>query len=867
MTSLSSDAVRLACAWGTRMRHRIALTFWACATVPTALAAGSPAAIDANCSPFLTTPVFMDKVPSPEAVLGFPIGEREVTTAESDTYLDAVDRASARVVTGTAAMSVEGRPLRYGIVGREGNVTQDGLRTIRAAIQQLMDPETRNKLAADLATSTPAILWVTGNVHGNEESGADAALQVLYALADRNDCVVARILDNAIVVVLPIQNPDGREAKTRRNAYGFDLNRDWFARTQNETDGKLDLLRQYPPVLYIDAHEFGTKTFFFPPNADPVYHEVPESPFKWINNIYAAAIGTEMDRQRIPFFHGSPYDLYAVEYGDSVPTVGFHAAGMTFEKYNGDPIDTRAYEQFVAMWTSLFAAATEKARILNEWHLSYVDAKKQGADGTLEPNGIYLDGKDLLQAVPDWPVRHYFLLNEPARWRELAQLVRRLQRMNVKVWSLKEETYVGNFRPYGSQTDLRTSLPAGTYWIPMDQGQKHWIQAMLHEDPYIPVSVSYDVSAWSNPLLMNLSGGSSGEILAPTATLVPLVAEPALRGPPARAPKIGLFEIPGSATAFESAGSIRYLFERVWGVPYTQVTVDMIKAGLREIDVLLVPDGYVNYGLQALGAQGKKALAAWVERGGRYVGYLGGTELAVKAGISTVVLQTSHTSAPGTLIRVKLAPASPLAAGVDPNPEGTTTSEHPPTVWVMYFDDDRMTAGMGMAAATFPAHDDPEFATSGLAIGVDELDGSAAIVDEAVGSGRAVLFSFDPNFRAWTGGTQHLLWNALYGHTPAAVPAQPATVRVAARDRSERAAQALPDVGKAIRIVVHPQDGDVTRALLERYGAEFKELRKPERTIFLIENRKALSWEEHPFALDLARDLRQQVSPISFSVR
>lgn len=59
----------------------------------------------------------------------------------------------------------------------------------------------------------------------------------------------------------------------------------------------------------------------------------------------------------------------------------------------------------------------------------------------------------------------------------------------------------------------------------------------------------------------------------------------------------------------------------------------------------------------------------------------------------------------------------------------------------------------------------------------------------------------------------------------------------------------------------------MTRALLERYGAEFKELRKPERTIFLIENRKALSWEEHPFALDLARDLRQQVSPISFSVR
>jgi hypothetical protein len=875
MTNFFSDAARLASAWGLRMRHRLAVTLLTCAIVPTALAAGSPTP---DCPPFLTTPDFMGTVPSPEAVLGFAIGAQEVTTAQSNEYLAAVDKASKRVITGTAATSVEGLPLRYAIVGGEGNVTAAGLNRIRNAIQQLIDPKTGEQAVKDLAASTPAILWVTGNVHGNEESGADAALRVLYELADRKDCVVDRILANAIVVVLPIQNPDGRFYKTRRNVYGFDLNRDWFARTQPETDGKLELLRQYPPVLYIDAHEFGSKTFFFPPNADPVYHEVPKIPFNWINKVYATAIGTEMDRQRIPFFHGAPYDLYAVEYGDSVPTIGFHAAGMTFEKYNGDTISTRAYEQFVAMWASLFAAATEKERILREWHLSYLGAQKQGADGELQPNATYFPfySEDVFQQVPDLSVRHYFLLDQPGRSRELAQLVRRLQRMDVKVWRLKEETYVGDFRPYGSESNetwlpAGASLPAGTYWVPMDQRQKHWIQAMLHEDPYIPVSVSYDVTAWSNPLLMNISGGSSGEILAPKATLVSSVAAPTPLGPPGRGPTIGLFEVPGSSTAFESAGSIRYLFDRVWGVPYIKVSADDIKAGLPGIDVLLVPDGYVNYGLQALGSQGKKALAAWVEGGGRYVGYLGGTELAAKAGISTVVLQTSHSSAPGTLIRVKLDPASPLAAGVAPTLENASTSKKlpPPTVWVMYFNDDRMTPGLGMAAATFPAQSEPEFATSGLAIGVDELDGSAAIVDEPVGNGRAILFSFDPNFRAWTEGTQRILWNALYGvfPKPSAATAQPATVRVAARDRSDRAAQALPDVGKAIRIVVRPDDGDVTRALLLRYGAEFKELRKRERTIFLIENRQGLSWEEHPFVMDLARELRQQVNPISFSVR
>ena len=86
------------------------------------------------------------------------------------------------------------------------------------------------------------------------------------------------------MVILPTQNPDGREADTRRNAYGFDMNRDWFARTQPETDGKLEMLRELPPQVFVDAHEMGRATYFFPPNADPVYHEIGETPLDWIYN-------------------------------------------------------------------------------------------------------------------------------------------------------------------------------------------------------------------------------------------------------------------------------------------------------------------------------------------------------------------------------------------------------------------------------------------------------------------------------------------------------------------------------------------------------------------------------------------------------
>ena len=865
--------------WKIQMRQFLVVILFLIVMAPSAFASIPSTSTAATCLPFQTSSIFTGEIATAASVLGFSIGSQEMTTEQINTYLDAIAASSLnakpehdiRVITGTAATSVQGRLLRYAIIGRKANVTK--LDQIRKDTQKLIDPGTPAEIVTKLVADTPAILWVTGNVHGNEESGADAAVRVAYELADRNDCVVKRILDNAIVVVLPTQNPDGRELDTRRNAYGFDMNRDWFARTQTETDGKLELLRQLPPVLYIDAHETSTNHYFFPPYADPIYHEVPDRAFNWINNIYGASMAAEMSRQKIPFFNGAPYDLYAAEYGDTVPTIGFHAAGMTFEKYNGDSISARTYQHFVTMWTSLFAAASNKQLILSEWHDSYADAKEQGSIGKLEPNGIYFDGKQLFQEIPDVDIdpnvaiKHYFLLNDSNRSREVANLVRRLQRMDVKVWQLNKELEVSDFHAYGSKQTSFKILPADTYWIPMEQAQKHWIQAMLHADPYIPVSVSYDVSAWSNPLLMNISGGSSGLGLDSTSLDATLVAQiEAPPAPPTRALRIGLFEIPGSTTGFESAGSVRYLFEKVWNIPYVAITADQIKAGLQNIDVLLVPDGYANYGLQALGSKGKLALAKWVEDGGRYVGYLGGTELAVKSKISTVVLQASHTSAPGTLIRVKLDSKSPLADGIAFSGEPSN-----PTTWIMYFNDNRMTPGLGTAIATFPDFNDKDNVyTSGLAIGVDELSGTAAIVDEPVGNGRAILFSFDPNFRAWTDGTQRLLLNALFGGNPSplSLTAQTELVkkRPAAIAQAEQAAQALPGLGKAIRIVVHPEDADATRILLQRYGAEFKELSKKERVIFLIENRQALSWDEHPFITDLARELKEQITPISFSV-
>ena len=49
----------------------------------------------------------------------------------------------------------------------------------------------------------------------------------------------------------------------------------------------------------------------------------------------------------------------------------------------------------------------------------------------------------------------------------------------------------------------------------MDQPQKHWIQATLGEDPYVPFPYFYDVSSWSNPLLMGVSTVYTGDGVRP----------------------------------------------------------------------------------------------------------------------------------------------------------------------------------------------------------------------------------------------------------------------------------------------------------------------------------------------------------------
>ena len=746
--------------------------------VLTVVAAPATAQTTEQCDPWSAS--FRGEVPTAQEVIGIELGARDVTTAESDAYLLAVDRASARVTSGVAATSVQGRPLRYAIVGRAANVTAKGLERVRRSAAALMDPRTPATEAARIAGQDPAILWIAGNVHGGEESGTDAALRVLHELADRDDCAASRILDEVVVVILPTQNPDGREADTRRNAYGFDMNRDWFARTQPETDGKVEMLRRYPPVLFIDAHEMGNSAgYFFPPNADPIYHEIADEAVGWINDLYGAAMQDEFDARGIPYFNYDVYDLFYAGYGDTVPANGFGAAGMTFEKTSSHTAERRVFEQYLTQWTSLDQAAANKDAILRDWRRSWVEAAAQGESGVLEPNAVYEPGNEVVQEVPDIRVRHYFLrADEPAKTREVRALVRRLQRMDVEVRRLTASLQVGDYTPYGRDARA-TTLPAGTFWVPMAQRQKHWVQAMLHENTYTPVGYAYDIVAWSNPLLMNVAGGYSGAALAPRSERVSLLPDPGVGAAPADQPEVALYSMsPQFVRGIESSGWLRWLLDR-WGVEYREVSAEDIAAGgLAGAEVLLVPDGYAlkdpavpsdPYGYKDLGPKGRDALVEWVQGGGRYVGWNDGAVLASALGISSAQFTLADAegfSTPGSLFRMAADQRSPLAENVGP------------FAWAMHLGGYIMRSSNPSAVAfRFPPATSEDFYMSGEADGEEVLGGTAAVLDEQVGDGRVVSFGFEANFRAFTDGTQRIIHNAMFGRGRARVRRAPAPRR------------------------------------------------------------------------------------------
>ncbi|MDX1578325.1 MAG: M14 family zinc carboxypeptidase, partial [Gemmatimonadota bacterium] len=156
------------------------------------------------------------QVPTYEDVVGRPFGERLTEHHEMVTYLRAVAEASPRVSVVSQGTSWEGRELMLAVVTSPENHAR--LEEIRRASLRLDDPRTASaEEAGSLIETQPVIAWFGGSIHGNESSGAEGALMLLEHLSTRDDAATLEALDDVIVLIDPVLNPDGRDAWAQFN--------------------------------------------------------------------------------------------------------------------------------------------------------------------------------------------------------------------------------------------------------------------------------------------------------------------------------------------------------------------------------------------------------------------------------------------------------------------------------------------------------------------------------------------------------------------------------------------------------------------------------------------------------------------------
>lgn len=482
--------------------------------------------------------------PSFEAVVGHSFGERITQAYQMEQYLEAVAEVSDRVVVEHIGRSWQGRPLMHAIVTAPENHAR--LDEIQANAQQLGDPRGLSDAEVDaIIADQPAVFWYGGSIHGFELSGAEAGLRMLERLATQDDAETRAILENIVVIIDPMLNPDGRDAfayhnhdnmgreanpdnqdwandftawealKYRTSHYYFDINRDWFAHTHRETQARVPVLQNWRPQAGIDAHEMGSNVeFYVDPPTDPVGPFFPEYASSWFEEFGAAhaeafdAIGTDyMTRERFNYF----YPGYTTSYMSYQGAVGMlyeqgSSRGLALTRPDGT---VRIYadaitNQYTAFTAALGLAASEREALLQDYVAAHRDAIADGETGT----------------------QRYLLTAGDGDPHLLAEVADLLQRNGVEVDRLTASTSLSNVQDRTGASVGSRSFEAGTYVVEAAQPRNRFIRALL--EPSVPVPEGfleearervdraenprfYDITAWSLPMLFGIDGYSTSD--------------------------------------------------------------------------------------------------------------------------------------------------------------------------------------------------------------------------------------------------------------------------------------------------------------------------------------------------------------------
>ncbi len=466
-------------------------------------------------------------IPTMKEILGYHPGERITSHAGLMKYLEALESAvpdQVRILE--YARSWEGRALVYAFVGSPERI--GSLEAVSEGMKRLSDPRITSRASADsLVAALPAIVCLSYGVHGNEISSPDAALLTAYhLLAARNDAVVDRILEETIVMIDPTQNPDGRDRFVhnfeiaeglepnasplaaehnepwpggRTNHYYFDLNRDWISLTQPETLGRVKVLQDYFPPVFVDLHEMGSNTtYYFAPEAIPYNPHLARDQRESLQ-LFGKNNAKWFDHYGFSYFTREIFDAFYPGYGASWPSY-YGSVAMTYEQASARGLVVKRSDDTImhfrdSVWHHFVAsiATSETAAVNREKLLADFYAYRQSA----------------IQEGRSEEIKSYIL---PRRSDENTSGVDKLAAL-MAYHGVEVRQAAADFRAGGE------AYPAGSYVISLAQPAKRLIRTLM--DVHVPMGEDfireqerrrskgmgdqiYDVTAWSFPLMYNV---------------------------------------------------------------------------------------------------------------------------------------------------------------------------------------------------------------------------------------------------------------------------------------------------------------------------------------------------------------------------
>ncbi|MBK8521397.1 MAG: zinc carboxypeptidase [Chitinophagaceae bacterium] len=416
----------------------------------------------------------------------------------------------------------EGRDLLLAIVSTPENMSRiEEIRKNNLRLTGMLKDK-----PADAAS--PAIVWLSYNVHGNEASSSEVSMKTLYELLSTSNTQTKSWLKNTVIIIDPCLNPDGRDRYVnwftqmvgkdananlnsrehsepwpggRLNHYNFDLNRDWAWQTQVETQGRIKKYNAWMPQIHCDFHEQGINNpYYFAPAAEP-FHEVIT---KWQRD-FQFTIGRNharyFDANGWLYFTKEIFDLFYPAYGDTYPTYN-GAIGMTYEQAGHS-------QGGLAVVTNDGDTLSLKDRIAHHFttSMSTIEMASQHGDKLIIEFKKYFD-EGLTNGTGEYKT---FVITETNAGK--LEALRSFFKMNGINYGSVSGTVIKGYNYFTGKEETFTA--SNSLAVSALQPKSALIKVLFEPRSKLSDSVTYDITAWSLPFVYGAQTYAVKEKLVP----------------------------------------------------------------------------------------------------------------------------------------------------------------------------------------------------------------------------------------------------------------------------------------------------------------------------------------------------------------